>query len=141
MKKSHISIVISLIFGAFAFADGGGDNQDWAEKAALEYEAKAAGEEAKGNKHDASIYRKMARMKRDAGAAAKAGRDYNWDEYHRLNGQLGGGKKDKHHNGKEHKAKDKSWNNKDGGKTTKKEKDHKVADKNKKKSEPEYEAE
>jgi hypothetical protein len=92
--------VIGLSLASLGFAEGGG-NEDWAEKAAVQYEEKAAKAEADGNVHDAAIYKRMAQIKRDAGAAAKAGKEFSWDEYHALSGQLGGGKKDKGDSGKD----------------------------------------
>lgn len=94
MKTTYLSAVIGLSFASMSFAEGGG-NEDWAEKAAIQYEEKAAKAEADGNAHDAGIYKRMAQIKRDAGAAAKAGKEFSWDEYHALNGQLTGGKKAK----------------------------------------------
>ncbi|MES2981828.1 MAG: hypothetical protein V4727_05900 [Verrucomicrobiota bacterium] len=107
MKTSYLSVVIGLLLPAVTFAEGGG-NEDWAEKAAVGYEEKAAKAAADGNAADAAIYLKMAQIKRDAGAAAKAGKEFSWDEYHALSGQLGGGKKDKVEKEKNVEAKDKS---------------------------------
>jgi hypothetical protein len=61
---------------------------DWAEEAAVRYEEKAVHAANSGNAEAAQIYRKMAQMKRDAGAASKAGKKYDWSEYHELQGQL-----------------------------------------------------
>lgn len=94
MKTTYVSVVMGLVLSGVSFAEGGG-NEDWAEKAAVGYEAKAAQATADGNAADAAIYLKMAQIKRDAGAAAKAGKEFSWDEYHALSAQLGGGKKDK----------------------------------------------
>jgi hypothetical protein len=109
MKKKPNVWVIAIVAGflpAVSFAEGGG-NEDWAEKAAVQYEEKAAKAAAEENTHDAGIYTRMAQIKRDAGSAAKAGKEFSWDEYHALSGQLGGSKKGK---GKD--AKDAGWKNK-----------------------------
>ncbi len=95
MKTTYLSIVMGLLLAGVSFAEGGGGNEDWAEKAAVGYEEKAAKATADGNAAHATIYLRMAQIKRDAGAAAKAGKEFSWDEYHALSGQLGGGKKDK----------------------------------------------
>lgn len=107
MKTSYLSVVIGLSLSSLSFAEGGG-NEDWAEKAAVGYEEKAAKAKADGNEADATIYLRMAQIKRDAGAASKAGKEFSWDEYHALSGQLGGGKKDKGEKGEKAEAKDKS---------------------------------
>lgn len=88
-------MILGLVLHAVCFAEGGGGNEDWAEKAAVGYEEKAAKAKADGNEADAAIYLRMAQIKRDAGAASKAGKEFSWDEYHALSAQLGGGKKDK----------------------------------------------
>ena len=108
MKTFYLSVVMGLLLPAVSFAEGGGGNEDWAEKAAVGYEAKAAQATADGNAADATIYLRMAQIKRDAGAAAKAGKEFSWDEYHALSGQLGGGKKNKGDKGEKSEAKDKS---------------------------------
>jgi hypothetical protein len=107
MKKSNLWMIafVAGLLPAVSFAEGGG-NEDWAEKAAVQYEEKAAKATAEGNAHDAAIYKRMAQIKRDAGAAGKAGKEFKWDEYHALNGQLGGHKKDKGDKGKDTKPKD-----------------------------------
>lgn len=94
MKTSYLSVVVGLLLPSVSFAEGGG-NEDWAEKAAVQYEQKAAKATADGNAADAAIYLRMAQIKRDAGAASKAGKEFSWDEYHALSGQLGGGNKEK----------------------------------------------
>ncbi len=101
MKKSILCLMVAatVFFPAVLSAEGGG-NQDWAEKAALQYEEKAAKAQAAGNAEDAAIYTKMAQIKRDAGAAAKAGTPFSWDEYHALNGQLTGAGKNPGDKGK-----------------------------------------
>lgn len=111
MKTCYLSVAMGLFLAGVGFAEGGG-NEDWAEKAAVQYEEKAAKAAADGNAADAAIYLKMAQIKRDAGAAAKTGEKFSWDEYHALSGQLGGGKKDKGEKGKDTKWKDKSDNKK-----------------------------
>lgn len=108
-----LAVAVAGFLPAVTFAEGDG-NVDWAEKAAVEYMEKADKAAAEGNAHDAGIYTKMAQIKRDAGAAAKAGKEFSWDEYHALSGQLGGGQKDK---GK--KSKDTKWKDKDGDKKSK----------------------
>lgn len=62
--------------------------QDWAENAAAEYDRKSLEAISKGHEKDALIYLRMAQIKRDAGEDAKAGKPFNWDEYHQLNGML-----------------------------------------------------
>lgn len=93
MKNFSLMIFVGLLWPSVAFAEGGGD-PDWAENAAVQYEKKAAEAVSRGNAHDAGIYLRLAQIKRDAGAAAKAGKDFNWDEYHALCGKLGGAEKD-----------------------------------------------
>lgn len=93
MLKIPTLWLITLLAGflpVISFAEGGGGDQDWAEKAALQYEEKAATAQANGDVEDAAIYTKMAQIKRDAGAASKAGKPFSWDEYHALNAQLKG---------------------------------------------------
>jgi hypothetical protein len=80
-----------------SFAEGK-PNQDWAENAALGYEKKAAAANASGNAEAAKIYRRMAALKRDAGAASKQGKDFSWKEYEGLQEQLNKSK----NNGKKH---------------------------------------
>lgn len=122
MKTVHVSVVMGLLLSGVSFAEGGG-NENWAEKAAVQYEEKAAQAAAQGNTHDAEIYLKMAQIKRDAGAASKAGKEFSWDEYHQLSGQLGGGKKEKHEKGE--KGKDVAKHDKSGDKEkTHDKKDH-----------------
>lgn len=89
-----------------SFAEGDGSNPDWAEKAALQYEEKAAKSQATGNTKDAVIYTKMAQIKRDAGAAAKEGKPFSWDEYHALHAQLIGSDKHSGDTAKDAKGKD-----------------------------------
>lgn len=97
---------------AMSFAEGGGGDQDWAEKAALQYEEKAATAQANGDIEDAAIYTKMAQIKRDAGAAAKTGKPFSWDEYHALNAQLKGPGKHSDDKDKAAKSKDESGDQK-----------------------------
>ena len=113
MKTFYASAVLGLLLSGVSFAEGGG-NEDWAEKAAVGYEEKAAKAKADGNEADAAIYLRMAQIKRDAGAASKAGKEFSWDEYHALSGQLGGGKKDKCEKGE--KGKDVANKDKSGDK-------------------------
>ena len=65
-----------------------GSHHDWAEKAAQKYEMKSKEAASAGNEADAKIYSRMAEIKRDAGAAAKEGKKFDWGEYHTLASQL-----------------------------------------------------
>lgn len=76
--------------------DGDHGNQDWAEKAARGYEEKALIAEKEGIPRAAAIYRRMAQIKRDAGAAAKNGQKFDWSEYHELEGKLNQIKQERH---------------------------------------------
>ena len=87
MKKILTISALSLLSLSSAFAEGKG-NADWAEEAALRYEQLAAEATANGHADQASIYARMSIIKREAGAAAAAGVDFSWDEYHQLNGKL-----------------------------------------------------
>lgn len=103
MKKLWIICVVgALSFPVCALGEGKA-NHDWAEEAALKYEEKAKIAAKDGDDHAARIYTRMAQIKRDAGAAAKKGRDFSWDEYHKLNAELNGGGKHPH---KDHPEKD-----------------------------------
>lgn len=94
MKKSiYLIFAIAVLFPAVSLAEGKA-NHDWAEKAAVGYEQKAEAAKKSGDAKAAAIYQRMAQIKRDAGAASKAGEPFSWDEYHQLNGQLHQG--DKH---------------------------------------------
>lgn len=115
MLKIPTLCILALLAGfspAICLAEGGGGNQDWAEKAALQYEEKAATAQANGDIEDAAIYKKMAQIKRDAGAAAKTGKSFSWDEYHALNAQLKGPGKHTEDKGKAAKSKDESGDQK-----------------------------
>lgn len=95
-------ICVASFFGltlTASFAEGKG-NEDWAEKAALGYEKKAAVAVASGNAEAAKIYTRMAQIKRDAGAAGKKGEEFSWKEYHELEGALNKMGNDKKHAGK-----------------------------------------
>jgi hypothetical protein len=94
-----------------SFAEGK-PNQDWAENAALGYEKKAAAANASGNTEAAKIYRRMAALKRDAGAASKQGKDFSWKEYEELQEQL---KKSKNHGKKHNKKHSKKYGKKPQG--------------------------
>ena len=114
MKEKPNLWMIAVVAGllpAVSFAEGGG-NEDWAEKAAVQYEEKAAKAEAEDNVRDAGIYRRMAQIKRDAGAASKAGEEFSWDEYHALSKLLGGEKKEKGKDAKNAEWKKAEWKNK-----------------------------
>lgn len=88
MKTVTAITSLTLAFAPFAvMAEGKGDH-DWAEKAARGYEEKANKAEKKGQPEAAAIYRRMAQIKRDAGKAAKHGKDFSWEEYHQLEGKL-----------------------------------------------------
>ena len=95
MKNSipFIVAVAAAFLPVMSFAEGGGGDQDWAEKAAVGYEYKAAKALEDDKAQDATIYTRMAQIKRDAGAAGKEGKSFSWDEYHALNGQLSGNSK------------------------------------------------
>ncbi len=86
------------MFPVSVFAEGKA-NHDWAEEAAVKYEKKAAYAAKEGNEHAAKIYKRMAEIKREAGAASKAGKKHSWDEYHKLEGELNkhGKNHEKHH--------------------------------------------
>ena len=107
MKTSTKTILCALALSGLtvtaSFAEGKA-NHNWAEKAAQGYEKKAALAAASGNATNAKIYKRMAQIKRDAGAAAKNGKDFSWKEYEQLEKQLthaGGAKKhDKKHDKK-----------------------------------------
>lgn len=122
--------MIALLFWfspAMSFAEGGGGgDQNWAEKAALQYEEKAATAQANGDVEDAVIYTKMAQIKRDAGAAAKAGKPFSWDEYHALNAQLKGPGKHSGDDGKATKPKNEPGDQKTESKDKKKSHDEKA---------------
>jgi len=87
---SHMTIRTLLILGALcgALHAEGKANHDWAEKAAQNYEQKAATAEAAGKGEEAKIYTKMAAIKRAAGEANRNGESFSWDEYHKLEGEL-----------------------------------------------------
>jgi hypothetical protein len=95
MKKSILFIVVvaAAFLPVMSFAEGGGGDQDWAEKAAVGFEHKAAKALKDDNAQDATIYTRMAQIKRDAAAAGKEGKSFSWNEYHALNGQLSGNSK------------------------------------------------
>ena len=92
IKTIICAISLSGLTSITSFAEGK-SNEDWAEKAALGYQKKAAAAAASGNPEAAKIYTKMAQIKRDAGAAAKQGKDFSWKEYEELQGQLNKSKK------------------------------------------------
>ena len=88
MKTISAMAALTLAFlPASLFADGK-DNSGWAEEAAKKYEQKAEWAEKEGMPRAASIYRRMAEIKREAGRASKHGKKYDWSEYHKLEGQL-----------------------------------------------------
>ncbi len=124
MKKSRcmFAVLMSALLPSMVFAEGDGGNKDWAEEAAIGYEQKALKATESGDLNAAGIYLRMAQIKRDAGAAAKAGEEFSWDEYHKLNGELHGGKKDALDKKKETKGKDKMSEKSDGKKAEGKEK-------------------
>jgi len=90
MKTPIALIVVAALLSSVPVFAEGKPQEDWAEQAALGYEKKAAEAETKGDAAAAKIYLRMAQIKRDAGAASKAGQEFSWDEYHRLNGELQG---------------------------------------------------
>lgn len=90
MKTPIALIVVAALLSSVSVFAEGKPQEDWAEQAALGYEKKAAEAETKGDAAAAKIYLRMAQIKRDAGAASKAGQEFSWDEYHRLNGELQG---------------------------------------------------
>jgi len=107
MKKLlWMSVVGAVSLPVLALAEGKG-NQDWAEKAAQGYEKKAEMAAKSGDQESAHIYRRMAQIKRDAGAANKAGKDFSWDEYHKLNAKLNSGHAKHVKDHKKHKKHDK----------------------------------
>ena len=82
-----ITAVTLALLPATLLAEGKGKS-DWAEEAAQKYEHKAKWAEKEGMPRAAAIYRRMAQIKRDAGQASRQGRDFSWEEYHKLEGQL-----------------------------------------------------
>lgn len=109
MKSRTICTIAAFaMLPSFALAEGKA-NHDWAEEAARKYEEKAAFMDKKGNAQAAEVLRRMAQIKRDAGAAAKAGKKFDWSEYHQLNEKLQNARADKHAQWKKgHQAKDKA---------------------------------
>lgn len=61
---------------ALTLAKGKG-NSNWAEEAALRYEAKASDAMKKGEPEVAKIYKRMAQIKRAAGAASSKGKKFD----------------------------------------------------------------
>lgn len=102
MKISLITTLCGLALATPLVAEGNhsGVNQGFL-KTAQEYENKAVNAEDRGNDHNATIFRKLAQIKREA-AVAKGG--YDWSEYYKLKEQLRFDAKDKQH-GKKHKRK------------------------------------
>lgn len=93
-----VTVITALTLGflpAAALAEGKG-NSDWAEEAAKKYEHKAAWAEKEGMPRAAAIYRRMAQIKRDAGAASNHGKKFDWSEYHELEGKLNHIKQEHH---------------------------------------------
>lgn len=90
MNVPALSTLAVLLVSTLPVLAEGKPQGDWAERAALGYEKQAAEAQAKGDAESARIYARMAQIKRDAGAAAKNGQDFSWDEYHRLQGELNG---------------------------------------------------
>lgn len=88
MKTPIALIVVATLLSSVPVFAEGKPQENWAEQAALGYEKKAAEAESTGDAAAAKIYLRMAQIKRDAGAASKAGKEFSWDEYHRLNGEL-----------------------------------------------------
>lgn len=88
MKLKKISIITTtlILLSQGVYAEN--KNHDWAEKAAKAYEIKAEKSIQTGNKKAAKIYLEMAKIKREAGDAAKLGKEYSWDKYHKLEGKL-----------------------------------------------------
>ena len=87
MNKSTRNILcVTLLCTSFASAEKSADqiNQSFL-KTAQQYENKAVSATRNGNAHNASIYQKLAAIKRDA---ASANGKYDWTEYHKLKGQL-----------------------------------------------------
>jgi hypothetical protein len=110
-----------LLGSSLAFAAGKG-NSDWADQAARSYEKKAAHAADQGQPENAAIYKRMAQIKREAGAASKKGKDFDWSEYYELKGKL--------NHGKTHKsAKDKKYKKKVKDKKHAKDKDYKKSKK------------
>lgn len=107
MKTVTAIAALSLCFLPAAVMAEGKGNEDWAEKAARGYEEKAERAEKKGEPEAAAIYRRMAQIKRDAGHASKHGKDFSWEEYHKLEGELQHIKKQHHAKHGDHKKHDK----------------------------------
>ena len=82
-----LAVASTVLIPATLFADGKG-NQDWAEKAVRAYEEKARVAAKAGKPHAAAIYKRMAEIKREAGRTSRVRKDFNWKEYHALEGKL-----------------------------------------------------
>lgn len=87
MKSIILIAAILAVLPVTLLAEGKG-NQDWAEKAARGYEMKAKSAAENGKPAEAAIYRRMAEIKREAGRASKRGKEFSWEEYHKLEGKL-----------------------------------------------------
>jgi|AntRauTorckE6833_2_1112554.scaffolds.fasta_scaffold06880_2 hypothetical protein len=113
MKNLILTTALTaFLFPSLALAEGKA-NENWAEKAAIGYEKKAAMAAEKGDAESAAIYQRMAQIKRAAGA--HKGEKFDWSEYHELNGKLNKkhAKHDKHAKHSEAKEKDgKDWKHK-----------------------------
>ena len=109
MKTIITVITLAAMWQPLAALAEGKANHDWAEEAAVRYEKKARHAQEKGNAEAAAIYKRMAQIKRDAGAASKQGKDFSWDEYHKLKGKLNDLHAAKHgdkHHAKKHSKED-----------------------------------
>ena len=89
MKNTILISAFALLSVGVASAEkSNADIQNDFLKTAKKYEQKADLAALAGNNNDAAIYKKMAEMKREA---AKVGGNYDWTEYHKLQGQLNHG--------------------------------------------------
>lgn len=93
----HCSAILSgfiltffLITTGYAEDNDDGHGGDEFRKTAMDYENRASKYEDKGMSDIASIYTRMAEIKRDAGALADQGKwdDIDWSEYEALDAKL-----------------------------------------------------
>ncbi|WP_018970456.1 hypothetical protein [Rubritalea marina] len=94
-----ISAIALLSVGASHAEKSNADIQNDFLKTAKKYDQKAELAAIAGNNNDAAIYKKLADMKRDA---AKVGGNYDWTEYHKLQGQLNHGNDGAKKHGEKH---------------------------------------
>ncbi len=93
MRKAvmFIGLVASVAWGTNVYAEGkGGNGGDGFRNTAFEYDGKAQHYRQKGKSNIASVYVRMAAIKRHAAKLADQGRwdDIDWSEYHQLEERL-----------------------------------------------------